>query len=211
MLRADRRRNRHHPTDVNDPPSGVRSRALGTCPMRQGREGRRRLRRSRCDQAGHSSQSPSGLRRRACGADVRPRHRRRNRPAARASRIAAARCRCSKLSKKPQPAGRQAMLMSSIFRQGRPRPSRADSRSDWRAATARSWSSQASRSLTRCSMRVFGKHSCAEGVCGTCETRVIDGIPDHRDLFLSPEEQAANKTIMICCSGSKSGTPVLDL
>jgi vanillate O-demethylase ferredoxin subunit len=40
---------------------------------------------------------------------------------------------------------------------------------------------------------------------------VIEGIPDHRDLFLSPEEQAANKTIMICCSGSKSGTLVLDL
>jgi ferredoxin-NADP reductase len=54
-------------------------------------------------------------------------------------------------------------------------------------------------------------YSCAEGVCGTCETRVIDGIPDHRDLFLSTEEQAANKTIMICCSGSKSGTLVLDL
>ncbi|HVQ67487.1 MAG TPA: PDR/VanB family oxidoreductase [Bradyrhizobium sp.] len=58
---------------------------------------------------------------------------------------------------------------------------------------------------------VSANYSCAEGVCGTCETRVIDGIPDHRDLFLSPEEQAANKTIMICCSGSKSGTLVLDL
>ena len=58
---------------------------------------------------------------------------------------------------------------------------------------------------------ISANYSCAEGVCGTCETRVIDGIPDHRDLFLSPEEQAANKTIMICCSGSKSGTLVLDL
>ena len=58
---------------------------------------------------------------------------------------------------------------------------------------------------------VMANYSCSEGVCGTCETRVIEGIPDHRDLFLSPEEQAANKTIMICCSGSKSGTLVLDL
>jgi vanillate O-demethylase ferredoxin subunit len=58
---------------------------------------------------------------------------------------------------------------------------------------------------------IMANYSCSEGVCGTCETRVIGGIPDHRDLFLSPEEKAANKTIMICCSGSKSGTLVLDL
>jgi ferredoxin-NADP reductase len=58
---------------------------------------------------------------------------------------------------------------------------------------------------------IAASFSCTEGVCGTCETRVIEGIPDHRDLFLSPEEKATNKTIMICCSGSKSGTLVLDL
>lgn len=58
---------------------------------------------------------------------------------------------------------------------------------------------------------IMANHSCSEGVCGTCETAVIEGIPDHRDLFLRPEERAANKTIMICCSGSKSGTLVLDL
>lgn len=54
-------------------------------------------------------------------------------------------------------------------------------------------------------------YACTEGVCGTCETRVIEGIPDHRDLFLGKEEQATNTTMMICCSGSKSGTLVLDL
>ena len=54
-------------------------------------------------------------------------------------------------------------------------------------------------------------YACTEGVCGTCETRVIEGMPDHRDLFLSKEEQAANKTMMICCSGSKSPTLVLDI
>jgi len=53
--------------------------------------------------------------------------------------------------------------------------------------------------------------SCTEGVCGTCETRVIDGIPDHRDSFLSDEEKAENSKIMICCSGSKSPVLVLDL
>jgi tetrachlorobenzoquinone reductase len=58
---------------------------------------------------------------------------------------------------------------------------------------------------------VTANYACAEGVCGTCETKVIEGIPDHRDLFLSKEEQAENKTMMICCSGSKSNTLVLDL
>ena len=32
------------------------------------------------------------------------------------------------------------------------------------------------------------------------------GIPDHRELFLSKEEQEANKTNKICCSGSKSAS-----
>ena len=54
-------------------------------------------------------------------------------------------------------------------------------------------------------------YACAEGVCGTCETRVLNGIPDHRDQFLNKEEQATNKTVMICCSGAKSRTLVLDL
>jgi len=58
---------------------------------------------------------------------------------------------------------------------------------------------------------ITANYACAEGVCGTCETKVIEGIPDHRDLFLSKEEQSENKTIMICCSGSKSSTLVLDL
>lgn len=54
-------------------------------------------------------------------------------------------------------------------------------------------------------------YACSEGVCGTCETRVLDGTPDHRDQYLSEEEQASNKTIMICCSGSRTRTLVLDL
>jgi ferredoxin-NADP reductase len=58
---------------------------------------------------------------------------------------------------------------------------------------------------------ISANYACAEGVCGTCETRVVEGIPDHRDLFLSKEEQEANKTIMICCSGSKSPRLILDV
>lgn len=53
--------------------------------------------------------------------------------------------------------------------------------------------------------------SCLEGVCGTCETRVVDGVPDHRDRVLSPQERASNKTMMLCCSGSKSAQLVLDM
>ncbi len=54
-------------------------------------------------------------------------------------------------------------------------------------------------------------YACSEGICGTCETRVLNGIPDHRDEFLSADEKAANKTIMICCSGAKTPTLVLDI
>lgn len=54
-------------------------------------------------------------------------------------------------------------------------------------------------------------HSCREGVCGSCETRVISGTPDHRDNVLSGAEKASGKTMMICCSGSAAGELVLDL
>lgn len=53
--------------------------------------------------------------------------------------------------------------------------------------------------------------SCSDGICGTCETKVIAGIPDHRDSFLSDEEKAENSKIMICCSRAKSPVLTLDL
>lgn len=53
--------------------------------------------------------------------------------------------------------------------------------------------------------------SCEQGVCGTCLTRVLDGVPDHRDLYLTPEEQAANDQFTPCCSRAKSPRLVLDL
>jgi vanillate O-demethylase ferredoxin subunit len=54
-------------------------------------------------------------------------------------------------------------------------------------------------------------YSCMEGVCGSCETRVLAGTPDHRDAILTDSERASNKTMMVCCSGSKSEKLVLDL
>lgn len=53
--------------------------------------------------------------------------------------------------------------------------------------------------------------SCREGTCGTCETIVLDGDPDHRDSFLQPAERASGATMMICCSRSRSARLVLDL
>ncbi len=53
--------------------------------------------------------------------------------------------------------------------------------------------------------------SCMEGVCGSCETKVVSGTPDHRDMILTDSERKAGKTMMICCSGSKSAELVLDL
>lgn len=53
--------------------------------------------------------------------------------------------------------------------------------------------------------------SCQEGTCGTCETAVLGGVPDHRDSLLTVDEQAANDTMMICVSRSCSARLVLDI
>ncbi|OPG09182.1 oxidoreductase [Streptomyces sp. GKU 895] len=53
--------------------------------------------------------------------------------------------------------------------------------------------------------------SCTEGTCGTCETDVLDGTPDHRDSVLTEEEQAAGETMMICVSRCRGRRLVLDL
>jgi len=54
-------------------------------------------------------------------------------------------------------------------------------------------------------------YSCREGVCGACETRLLEGVPEHRDLILSAGERASGKVMLICCSGAKSDRLVLDL
>jgi ferredoxin-NADP reductase len=51
--------------------------------------------------------------------------------------------------------------------------------------------------------------SCREGMCRTCETQVIEGVPDHRDYVLSEAERGAGKSMMICVSRAR--TPFLTL
>ncbi|WP_211470808.1 PDR/VanB family oxidoreductase [Actinocrinis puniceicyclus] len=54
-------------------------------------------------------------------------------------------------------------------------------------------------------------YSCTEGTCGTCETDVLDGDPDHRDSLLTAAERAAGETMMICVSRCRGERLVLDL
>ncbi|MEV0008248.1 PDR/VanB family oxidoreductase [Streptomyces sp. NPDC051840] len=54
-------------------------------------------------------------------------------------------------------------------------------------------------------------NSCRDGICGSCETRVLEGTPDHRDFLLSEAERATCATMMICVSRCASGRLVLDL
>lgn len=54
-------------------------------------------------------------------------------------------------------------------------------------------------------------HACKQGVCGSCETRVLAGELDHRDSVLGDTERASGRMMMICCSGCKGSELVLDL
>ncbi|MBF9069518.1 PDR/VanB family oxidoreductase [Streptacidiphilus fuscans] len=53
--------------------------------------------------------------------------------------------------------------------------------------------------------------SCRDGICGTCETPVLDGEVEHRDFLLTDEEKAAGKSMMLCVSRARSARLVLDL
>jgi len=55
------------------------------------------------------------------------------------------------------------------------------------------------------------EHSCQEGLCGTCLTRVLEGEPDHRDSFLTDEERKGTDKMLVCVSRSKSPKLVLEL
>lgn len=54
-------------------------------------------------------------------------------------------------------------------------------------------------------------YACEQGVCGTCITRVIEGTPEHRDGYLTPEEHALNQEFTPCCSRAKSPSLTIDL
>ncbi|MEU7889683.1 PDR/VanB family oxidoreductase [Microbispora bryophytorum] len=53
--------------------------------------------------------------------------------------------------------------------------------------------------------------SCREGTCGTCETAVLGGVPDHRDDLLTEEEREAGDVMFICVSRARSPRLVLEL
>jgi ferredoxin-NADP reductase len=52
--------------------------------------------------------------------------------------------------------------------------------------------------------------SCEEGFCGSCETKVLAGIPDHHDTILSKTDREKNNTMMLCVGRSKTPLLVLD-
>ncbi|MBN9759508.1 Flavodoxin reductase (ferredoxin-NADPH reductase) family 1, Vanillate O-demethylase oxidoreductase [Pseudonocardia sp. Ae406_Ps2] len=53
--------------------------------------------------------------------------------------------------------------------------------------------------------------SCEEGICGTCEVKVLAGEPEHRDLVLSDDERAVGGSMLVCVSRARSARLVLDL
>ncbi len=53
--------------------------------------------------------------------------------------------------------------------------------------------------------------SCGEGFCGSCQTGVLEGVPDHRDSVLTAQERAANHCLMPCVSRCRSERLVLDI
>ncbi len=63
--------------------------------------------------------------------------------------------------------------------------------------------------LSQCGVDV--PTSCEQGVCGTCVTRVLEGEPDHRDVFLSAAERKSGEKMLVCVSRAKSSHLVLDI
>ncbi|WP_417308060.1 Rieske 2Fe-2S domain-containing protein [Devosia sp.] len=53
--------------------------------------------------------------------------------------------------------------------------------------------------------------SCEQGACGTCLTTVLEGVPDHQDVYLNETEKQANRTMLTCVSRAKSARLVLDI
>ena len=65
------------------------------------------------------------------------------------------------------------------------------------------------QALALCGIEI--QTSCEQGICGTCLTRVLEGIPEHKDMYMTDEEQALNNQFTPCCSRSRSPMLVLDL
>ncbi|HFB54368.1 MAG TPA: oxidoreductase, partial [Hellea balneolensis] len=54
-------------------------------------------------------------------------------------------------------------------------------------------------------------YDCSRGDCGVCQTGVISGDIDHRDVVLSDDEKAAGDVMQICVSRAKGSKIILDL
>jgi vanillate O-demethylase ferredoxin subunit len=102
----------------------------------------------------------------------------------------------------------------------KPRPTAAAAQGDWEetfsiklARTGTTLAVPANKSIldVLIDAGVSVPYSCCDGVCGTCETRVLDGIPEHRDSVLFGEEAAANDRIMVCVSRCRTPSLTLDL
>jgi vanillate O-demethylase ferredoxin subunit len=63
--------------------------------------------------------------------------------------------------------------------------------------------------LTRAGVAVAS--SCGDGICGSCETRVLAGRPLHRDHVLTDSERARGDRMMVCVSRSLDAELTLDL
>lgn len=53
--------------------------------------------------------------------------------------------------------------------------------------------------------------SCEQGICGSCIVDVVDGIPDHRDNYLTDDEKRSNNCMTLCCSRALTASLTLDL
>jgi vanillate O-demethylase ferredoxin subunit len=53
--------------------------------------------------------------------------------------------------------------------------------------------------------------SCEQGVCGTCLAGVLEGVPEHRDVYLSDAEKKSCTKIMMCVSRAQTPRLVLDI
>lgn len=62
--------------------------------------------------------------------------------------------------------------------------------------------------LTECGVKV--PNSCQQGTCGSCVVKVIEGVPEHHDYFLSDFHKNAGKKIALCVSRAKTDTLVVD-
>ena len=135
---------------------------------------------------------------------ARPRRPPRHARARTRSSTAAARSRCSTPSSSGWPAGRPASLHLERFAAPvvERDPAAEHAVEVVLAESGRTLLVPPDRSVLEVLLEegVDVLHDCQEGICGTCEVKVIEGEVDHRDFVLSEPEKAANSCMMVCVS-----------